>query len=360
VRQQSPAMEPDNNPQYIQVSKTSVTWLKTHLPGLSLVFSLSFIAYHLGGWFPAVGGPVFAILLGIGVKTILGDMDLLRDGIAFSAKQLLKCSVILIGAGLSLAEIWRTGKTALLLILVVVALGMLIVQLVGRWMKLDSVLTGLIGVGTAICGGTAIAAIAPIVRAREDQVVYAISTIFVFNVCAVVTYPVIGRLLGMEDIPFGYWAGLAIQDTSSVVAAGFSYSDAAGDTAAVVKLTRTLFLIPLSLIMALAMGLAWRINMKSEAQSGQMTNILKTFPWFVLGFIGLSALCTWELISEAMSAGMVFAGKYLIIMAMASIGMSTNLKDIRATGFKPMMLGCIAAVIIGIVSWLLVRLTVYG
>ncbi|MFP5407578.1 MAG: YeiH family protein, partial [Gammaproteobacteria bacterium] len=190
----------------------------------------------------------------------------------------------------------------------------------------------LIGMGTAICGGSAIAAIVPIIKPDDHDTAFAISTIFLFNVVAVLLFPALGHMMNLSDMGFGLWAGTAINDTSSVVAAGYSYSKAAGDYATIVKLTRATLIIPICLIMALAV--AW-LEKKKGASDFSLARI---FPWFILWFLVASALRTVGLVPTALQPVLHFGAEFLIIVALSSIGLSADLRRMVSAGARPILL----------------------
>src|SRR5690606_3957616 len=251
--------------------------------GLLLSGGLGLVAWWLGARFPLIGGPVFGILLGMAWRNILGLSPLFTPGVIFSSRQVLKWSIIGLGFGLSFGQVLKTGASSLLVTLVTLSTAFLTAWLLGRWLRLGSRLSTLIGVGTAICGGSAIAAVAPIIKPDDHDTALSISTIFLFNVVAVLLFPLLGHWMGLSDHGFGLWAGTAINDTSSVVAAGYSYSTAAGDIATIVKLTRATLIIPICI--GIAFWVAWR-NQHSETR----VSLVSVFPWFILWFLAASGL----------------------------------------------------------------------
>jgi uncharacterized integral membrane protein (TIGR00698 family) len=303
---------------------------KKILPGILLTLTIALPAWFLGKLFPIIGGPVFGILIGI-IVAFWRRPDLFNDGIKFTSKKLLQTAIILLGFEMNLYNIIKVGSQSLLVMLFTLTAAFITAWLVGSALKLQGNIATLIGVGTAICGGSAIAATAPIIKAEDKEIAYSISTIFLFNVAAVFIFPAIGHFVNMSDVGFGIWAGTAINDTSSVVAAGYSYSDAAGSLATIVKLTRTLMIIPITLFLAIY----------THRKTSQHSNfsLLKVFPWFVLGFLAASIVSTTGLVP--LEAGKLLAqiGKFLIVMAMASIGLNTNLKQLISNGVKPILLG---------------------
>lgn len=205
----------------------------------------------------------------------------------------------------------------------------------GSILKVDTQMKHLIGVGTAICGGSAIAAISSITEADDHDIAYSISTIFLLNVLAVVLFPPLGHLLGMTDYGFGLFAGTAINDASSVVAAGYTFSNTAGDYATIVKLTRTTMIIPISIVYIL-----YTVYQKKKSAKGAVHfNIKKIFPWFILGFLGMALVNTTGIINPELSVIIKGSAKFMIVMALSALGLKTDLKKMMQTGFKPLFLG---------------------
>lgn len=300
--------------------------------GIGLAAGLGLIAWRLGTFFPLIGGPVLGILLGMIWRNTLGMSPLFKPGVVFSSRQVLKWSIIGLGFGLSLGQVVRTGASSLAVTLVTLSVAFLAAWLLGRWLGLTGHLRTLIGVGTAICGGSAIAAAAPILKADEQDTALAISTIFLFNVIAVLVFPPLGHWLGLSDAGFGLWAGTAVNDTSSVVAAGYSYSVAAGDAATIVKLTRATLIIPVCI--ALALWVAWRAR-----QANERIGLGRIFPWFILWFLAASALRTLGILPPSWLAFLHIAAQFMIVMALTAIGLSSDLRHMALAGARPLLLG---------------------
>ncbi len=299
-----------------------------------LIFSLLLagIGYSLGRLAPVAGGAVFSILLGIAVASLWKRPDSLNGGIQFTSKYVLQLAVILLGFEMNIARVLEVGKQSVWLILITLTVAFSVAYFMGKALKVEKKLSVLIGMGTAICGGSAIAAAAPAIQAEDEDVSYSISTIFLFNVIAVFIFPALGHLLGLSDFGFGMWAGTAINDTSSVVAASYAFSDAAGNFATVVKLTRSLMIVPITLLLAIAFA-------KSNRQQQGNFSFVKVFPWFVVGFLLAAVLRSIGLVPDAAASVLVWLGKFLIMAAMAAIGLNTNLQRFLKTGPKALALG---------------------
>jgi len=317
-----------------------------YLPGMLVSFVIALLSWLLGKAYPVVGAPVFSILIGavcvnafpkLVSQSLFGKIEL-RYGIQLTSKRLLQFSVILLGFGMNLLDIAEVGKGAVIAIVAVIAAAFAVAFAVGKLLKLPGDTMTLIGVGTAICGGSAIAAVAPVIRAKDEDVASSISTIFLFNAIAVLVFPVFGRFLGMNDPSFGIWAGTAINDTSSVVAAGTAWAGATMDNAAlnlatIVKLSRTLFIVPVTLFFAIYFSL------RQKREKAAEFSFAKVFPWFVVFFASAAFINTYFRIPTEYSDVLVSIGKFGIVMAMAGIGLNTRLKPLLANGSRPILLG---------------------
>ena len=326
------------------------------VPGLLLSIAIGVLALLLGRRFPLVGGPVIGIVLGLLVRNTVSPGAAFAPGIAFAGKYVLQWSIIALGFGLSLSQVAHTGLHSLAVTLVTMTVAFLSAWGLGRWLGVHDKLKILIGVGTAICGGSAIAAVTPIIRPDDHDTAFAISTIFLFNLVAVLLFPLLGHLMHMSDLGFGLWAGTAINDTSSVVAAGYSYSKAAGDFATIVKLTRATLIIPVCLAIALAVAARARRRQKAGDDMGGFS-LASIFPWFILWFLVASAIRTAGLVPLAIQPAIHTAAEFLIIVALTAIGLSADLRRMAATGVRPILLGLGVWIAVS-VSSLLVQLAI--
>lgn len=323
--------------------------LKKLTPGLALVIIISIISTLLGSYLPLIGGPVFGLLIGIIINNTVGKPKNTLTGVQFSSKKILQWSIIVIGCNLSLSSVWSTGIESLAVLLSSLLAAFLAAYFFGKLLKIPSNLKILIGVGTAICGGSAIAATSPIIEAEETEIAYSISTIFMFNIAAVLLFPWIGHWIGLSDTGFGLWAGTAINDTSSVVAAGYMYSNAAGDYATIVKLVRTTFIIPITFCLAMLIARKKKQQQKLE-ENAVPYNALKVFPWFIVWFLIASLLNTIGLFGNGFLAFTGYASKFMIVMALTAIGLSANFRSMLKTGVRPILFGLIVWFFVAVVS----------
>ena len=300
--------------------------------GMLLAAIIAIVATGLGKWFPMVGGPVFAILIGVCWRNTVGISPSMVSGIGFTSKKLLQWSIIGLGFGLSFTQVVQTGIESLWVTLITIAVAFVVAYFLGRALNIGRNMRTLIGAGTAICGGSAIAAVAPIIKPQDHETALAISTIFLFNIVAVVVFPFMGHTLQMSDLGFGLWAGTAINDTSSVVAAAYSYSNEAGDYATIVKLTRAGMIIPLCISLAL-------LQARMESKAGNRINLVRIVPWFIVGFLLASAIRSSGMLPAMWLPHIQQVALFLMVMALAAVGLTTDFKSIVKTGWKPLVLG---------------------
>ena len=326
--------------------------MRTLIPGLSAVAVLGTFGWFLGPYVPLAGAPLVALAAGAVLRNAFRLPDSWRPGLEFTMKRLLRVAIVLFGATLSLAEILATGTGALVLIAVTVVAALGLTYLFGTWLRAPSRLVGLIGVGTAICGATAIITVGPLLQSSADEIAFAVATIFLFNALAVAVYPVLGHLLALPDRLFGLWAGTAIHDTSSVLAAAYAYSDSAGQVATVVKLTRTLMLVPL--VLAIALAVSYREMGKGRGAAVRV-RLGAIFPWFVLWFAGAALLHSLGILPPALVRALGVTGKFLVVAVMAAVGLGADAALMRRLGARPLLIGLFAAVLIAALSLTLAR-----
>ena len=309
--------------------------MKKYLPGILLSFGIAAVSIFLGGLLPLIGSSVLAIVFGIVLNNSMKLPAVFQEGLSYSGKKLLQYSIIFLGFSMSIGQVSETGISSLRISLITILIAFLAAYLAGRFFKMNRVLTILIGFGTAICGGSAIAAASPILEADEEEIALSISTIFFFNILAVFIFPFLGHLLQMSDAFFGTWAGTAINDTSSVVAAGYTYSPSAGDLATIVKLSRALMIVPACLIFS-----AYRY-IKSK-QSAQKTNLKQIFPWFIAWFVLASLISSLGFLPAAVIPYTKFISQWLMAMALAAIGAKVSFKQFKQAGAAPLLTGAFA------------------
>lgn len=340
------------------------------LPGLGLCLLIAapaWIVVQSVKPLEIMGAPVMAILAGMILALFIPKNDLLGPGIAFTSKKILQSAVVLLGFGLNLATVGKIGATSLPVILSTITTSLVVAFLMQKLLKVPVKTATLVGVGSSICGGSAIAATAPVIEADDDEIAQAISVIFLFNVIAAIVFPSLGTALGMSNESFGLFAGTAINDTSSVTAAASTWDTMyqTGGTvleyATVVKLTRTLAIIPITLGLSF---LRMRREQHGSGQGGQSVKLKSVLPMFVVYFV-LASVLTTVLTSFCQGETLVMVNsvfsvlkklsKFFIVMAMAAVGLNTNLIKLIKTGGKPIALGFCCWVAIAAVSLILQR-----
>lgn len=321
------------------------------LPGVLLCLVLSIPAYFLGIWLPVVGGPVFGILLGMVVTLFIKDKTFIQAGMSYTSKKILQYAVILLGFGMNISAVLEKGAQSLPIILVTIGTTLITGFIVSKILKIKKNVGILVSVGSSICGGSAIAAAAPVINAQDDEIAQSISVIFLFNILAALLFPTLGDVLKLSNEGFGIFAGTAVNDTSSVTAAasawdGIHNSNTLED-ATIVKLTRTLAIIPITLVLALLQILQEknRKNTGDNEVTGSYS-LIKIFPWFVIWFLAASLITTFFNLPVFLINALKWLSKFFIIMAMTAIGLNTNIIKLVKTGGKPIVLGFICWILI--------------
>ncbi|MFU8826416.1 MAG: YeiH family protein [Brevefilum sp.] len=351
-------------------------------PGINLVLGVALVSRYLHGllsatWFGKVISEILiAILLGLYIRALIGRNEKLAPGINFAMKTILRFGIILLGLRLSLQDIAATGRNGLILIIICLSVALGLALGAQRLFKISPRLAALIGVGTAICGNSAIIATAPVIEADEEEVSFAVATITLFGLLAVLVYPYIGGLLGLSDSYFGLWAGTAVNDTSQVVAVSAMYSDQAQNVATIIKLTRNVLMAPLIFLIGV-------VYQRAKSQRGDQSDsarprfsVKKAIPGFVIGFVFMALVRTvgiavgvlpqhvaspghlytaaqWLISADALS-------KFAILMALSAVGLNTSFSNLKRIGYKPLLVGTIVAVVLSITSLMLILFTPFG
>ena len=328
------------------------------LPGLTAAVVVAVSASAIGKLLPLLGAPVAGILLGVLLSSKARKQASLGPGIAVAAGVVLQLAVVLLGSQLSLGEVADVGLSSLPVMLGTLAACLTAAWLLGRRMGIDGDLRTLIGVGTGICGASAIAAVSPVIKARSNTIAYAMPTIFLFNVAAVLLFPPLGHLLHLSQDTFGLFAGTAVNDTSSVVAAASTYGPEAANHAVVVKLTRTLMIIPICLGLSALVarrqgGDSCVENTVRWGMGGVVGRALRLVPRFLIGFLLVAAANSLGLVPAGAHPPLQGASVFLITVALAAIGMSTDIAGLRRAGARPLLLGGTLWVIVTATSLLL-------
>ncbi len=309
-------------------------------PGLALALAVAAVATVAGEYLPLIGSAVPGAVIGAAIAIVAKPGVRFAPGVKWASTFVLQCSVVLLGAQLSIGEAARVGVSSLPVMLGTLAICLGAAWLYGRLLGVPGDLRTLIGVGTGICGGSAIAAVSPVIEAASADVAYAISTIFLFNIAAVLVFPLLGHALGMSQQSFGLFAGTAVNDTSSVVATATAYGAAATTHAVVVKLVRTLMIIPICLGLA---ALTARQRPAGTPAAGAMParRVAGLVPWFLIGFLVMAAINSAGIIPAGAHAGLGHASVFLVCVALSAIGLSADVAALRKAGARPLLLGAL-------------------
>lgn len=349
------ASPPGSTPSRPPLLERTRTRARRVAPGVAVACAIAAVATVIGHFAPLLGAPVAGIVIGVLISSRLRRYPVLAPGIGYAKGFVLQLAVVVLGSQLSLHQVVHVGVGSLPVMLGTLAVCLALAFLLGRRLGIDRDLRTLIGVGTGICGASAIAAVSPVIRAKSNDVAYAISTIFLFNVAAVILFPPIGHALGLSQHDFGLFAGTAVNDTSSVVAAATTYGAAAGNYAVVVKLTRTLMIIPICL------GLAALVRRRDAGSDESLTRVeeralvrtLRLVPWFLVGFLLVAALNSLGVVPASSHAALQHLSLFLITVALSAIGLSTDAGALRRAGHRPLMLGLVLWIAVAATSLLL-------
>ena len=347
-------------------------------PGLALALAVAAAATVVGQYVPLIGSAVPGAVIGAVIAIVVKPGARFGPGVKWASTFILQCSVVLLGAQLSIAEAARVGVSSLPVMLGTLAICLAAAWLYGRLLGVPGDLRTLIGVGTGICGGSAIAAVSPVIEAASADIAYAISTIFLFNIAAVLVFPLLGHALGMSQQSFGLFAGTAVNDTSSVVATATTYGTAATSHAVVVKLVRTLMIIPICLGLAALTARKQQRPAIATAPAGAARDgaadapvspaalasarmsprrAIKLVPWFLIGFVLVAAVNSCGIIPAGAHSPLEHASVFLVSVALSAIGLSTNVAALRKAGARPLILGTVLWITVATASLGLQALT---
>jgi uncharacterized integral membrane protein (TIGR00698 family) len=315
------------------------TYLPAALGAVVIAAVATWVAAAIGPWLSPL---LVALVIGAVVANVVPGSAALTPGAAWLSGRLLRAGIVLLGARVSLDLVAAIGLPALAVVALTIASVLTFVRLAGRPAGLSPTLAILIGAGTAICGNTAIAAIAPIIGAKRSETAFAIATITVFGTLALLAYPVLGHALGLSDRTFGLWAGAGVHDTSQVVATGFAFSTPAGEVATVVKLARNALIAPLLVGAAILVG-----------RDGDVRSAGKRAPlWTIAGFLALAAANSAGLLDPAVRAAAATVSGWALTAALAAVGLTIRIEELRGLHRNVFLVGFGASVVGGLVALL--------
>ncbi|CAK7009950.1 putative sulfate exporter family transporter [Tissierella sp.] len=328
-------------------------FIKKYSAGILLTVILAYVSMFISDLIPGklISAGVFSLLLGMAINPIISNYNILNDGMSFVSKKVLRLAIILMGATLSFSQVFEVGKYSLIVMTFTLFAAFAGGYYLGKLFNMNWKLSGLISAGTGICGGSAVAAIAPTIDAEVNDIAYAISATFIFDIVMVVLFPIAGRYFGMSNLGYGLWTGTAVNDTSSVVAAGYAFSDAAGNFSLIVKLTRTLSIVPAVLVFSF---INERLNSKYNISSTKKEKIdlKKIFPWFIVIFLVMVGVKSLGIISASASTKISTVSKFFMVMSLGAIGLKTNFKEVSKSEFLPMLHGFIISLLVVVVSFM--------
>ncbi len=328
--------------------------MKNNILGIIISLAVAIASIFIEGLLPIhiIGGSVIALFIGMAINFFWGSSSQYKGGFDFVSKRVLKFAIILLGASLSVSTILTVGKNSLIVMVFTLATCFGGGYIIGKMLGLNWKMASLISAGTGICGGSAIAAISPVIEADDTDIAFGMSATFIFDMIMIVIFPLMGIALGLSDEAYGLWAGTAVNDTSSVVAAGYAFSEVAGDYATMVKLTRTITIIPTVIAFAFI-----NVHVKRKAAiatgakvSRKKINFFSIIPFFIIGFLAMAALNSFGLFPVAFSSALKEASKFLMVCSLAAIGLKTDIRHMKAAGIKPMFFGFIISALVVIVS----------
>ena len=332
-------------------------YLNKIIKGVLLSIIVAYVSINISKIVPGnvIGAGVFALLIGMIINPLINNNPHYSEGTNFVSKRILKFAIILMGATLSFTQVFQVGKYSLFVMMFTLVVAFGGGYYIGKLFGMNWKLSGLISAGTGICGASAIGAIAPTIDAEAKDIAYAISATFLFDILMVILFPLMGKFFAMSDLGYGLWAGTAVNDTSSVVAAGYAFSDAAGSFAIIVKLTRTLSIVPAVLIFSF---INERLNAKKTIDGHKehtKIDLKQIFPWFILMFLFMVGLKSIGLIPEIWSERVSTLSKFLMVMSLGAIGLKTNFKEVSKSGLLPMVHGFIISALVVIVAFVVQR-----
>lgn len=329
-----------------------MSWFLHLLPGAILVAIVQITAGWLAGYVTLFDALTIGILLGILLNNLLSLPSWVRPGTKFIEKRILQLGIILLGIELNFALIWRLGGKIIFLIVFTVSFGLFAAWLLGRIFGINNKLAMLLGVGSSVCGASAIAAVEPIMEPSKEDVAIAVAGVSLLGAAGVLLYPLFGQVLQMESLAYGIWAGVSLQGVAHAVAAAFAFGDLSGEIGTLVKMGRVVMLAPVALF------LNWRYAPQS---GGRRTG--KLLPLEVIGFISVGALATWGVLTRNLDLGIMVIdlkalSKNFITAAMVAMGLGVNLKSIGRKGWRALLMGATLFAVLALVTWLLVKLLV--
>jgi len=318
------------------------------IPGIVLVAMITAVAFsaHNVSGFALFSPMILAVVAGMVYSNVLGTPVHAKAGIAFSQKRLLRFAIVLLGFQLTLGQVVSIGAGGVGIVAATLGATFLFTVTLGRLIGVDRKLAQLIAAGTSICGASAIVATNIVTDARDEDVTYAVASITLFGTVAMLGFPLLAPLLGLDQHAFGLWAGASIHEVAQVIGAGFQNGTQSGEIATVAKLTRVAMLAP----MVIALGLMARRGSRDQSAARP------PMPWFVAAFIAVVALNSLVTMPAEVKSAMALATTIMLTMGLAAMGLQADISQLRSRGLRPLALAFCAFLFIGCFSLMLVKL----
>lgn len=313
---------------------------------VAMITAVAFSAHNVSG-FALFSPMIIAVVAGMIYSNVLGTPAHAKAGIAFSQRRLLRFAIVLLGFQLTLGQVVSIGAGGVGIVAATLGATFVFTITLGRLIGVDAKLAQLIAAGTSICGASAIVATNIVTDARDEDVTYAVASITLFGTVAMLGFPLLAPLLGLDQHAFGLWAGASIHEVAQVIGAGFQNGTQSGEIATVAKLTRVAMLAP----MVIALGLMARRKSSSDQQAAR-----PPMPWFVAAFVAVVALNSLVAIPAEVKSAMALATTIMLTMGLAAMGLQADISQLRSRGLRPLALAFSAFLFIGGFSLMLVKL----
>jgi uncharacterized integral membrane protein (TIGR00698 family) len=318
-------------------------------PGIALTAAIGLFAIGIRTWtgWAALSPLILSIVIGMIIRNTLPVPAIAEPGIGFSVRRILRTGIVLLGLQVTAGQILSLGTGGLAMIAVTLVSTFLAIRLAGRALGVEPALTDLIAAGTSVCGASAVIAANTVIRGRQEHVAYAIACVTIFGTISMLAYPFLADPLGLGPQAYGLWAGGTIHEVAQVVAASFQSGDVAGHFGTISKLARVMMLAPL--VMALAVPARESAATANGRASAPM-------PWFVLGFVAMMLINSAVSIPPAVADAVSMLTNVLLAMALAAMGLQTDLGRLKAQGWRPLALGAFGWLFIASFGYAMLRL----
>jgi uncharacterized integral membrane protein (TIGR00698 family) len=317
-------------------------------PGLALTAAIAASAVAmrtLTGW-AALSPLILSIVLGMAARNLLSVSSAFEPGIAFSLRRLLRLGIVLLGLQVTVGQVLSLGGTGLAMVALTLVATFVAIRAAGRLLSVEPALASLIAAGTSVCGASAVIAANTVVRGRQEHVAYAIACVTLFGCLSMFLYPLLAAPLTLDARAYGLWSGATIHEVAQVVAAAFQAGDAAGTFGTISKLARVVMLAPLIMVLAFTM----------RARSQGASKASAPMPWFVLGFVAMILVNSAVDIPPELAGVLALANTFLLSMALAAMGLQTDIRKLRAEGWRPLALGAFGWLFISVFGFAMLRL----